>query len=217
MDDRGTAFVISVGHGIDQSVYADTVSGFEEAGLPVTLEQREPEFFASLQYLAPTALVAYLCKPYTEKFLSKLAEDNYDSCKAGLKALWSKVAAKDRQLRWVATGTKGKVSDQSLLSEISFLARTSDGQAFRLLFPNDVSKEQFGDAVRDFYTLVAQHDRDLEGSPLGKQPPFQTSGTQQRVLTLGQGSHDLVEVDVVGTARRGSLVTASVGPPQQGR
>ena len=44
MNNPGTAFVISVGHGIDQSVYADMVSGFEEAGLPVILEQREPEF-----------------------------------------------------------------------------------------------------------------------------------------------------------------------------
>lgn len=156
-------------------------------------------------------MVAYLCKPYIEKFLSKLAEDNYDSCKAGLKALWSKVAAKDRQLSWVATGTKGKVSDQFLLSEISFLARTSDGQAFRLLFPNDVSEEQFGDAVRDFYALVAQHDCDPEVSPLGRQSPFQTAGTRQRILTLDQKSHHLVEVDVVGTTRCGSLVTASVG------
>jgi len=210
MIDSKIAFLISVAHGLDQAVYADAVTDFESAGLPVFIERREPEFFAALQYFGPTVLMVWLLKPYTDKFLGKLAEDNYESCKAGLKALWTKFAAKDRPLHWVITGTKGKVSEETLASEISFLARTSDEQAFRLLFPKDVSAETFETAVRNFYALIAQHDRDPKSSPLSDSPPFQFGGTRQRILTVVQAPERLVEVDVVGSSQTGTLVTVEI-------
>lgn len=178
--------------------------------MPVLLEQREPEFFAALQYLAPTALMVWLLKPYIDKFQGKLAEDNYESCKAGLKALWSKFAAKDRSLRWVITGTKGKVDKEMLASEISFLARTSDDQAFRLLFPKDVSAEVFERAVQAFYALMAQYDQDPQSSPLGDSPSFQFGGTRQRILTVVQEPERLVEVDVIGSPQSGVLLTVEI-------
>lgn len=152
MIDPKAAIVLSAAHGMDQVAYADAVSGFESAGFSVVVEQRDLEFFASLQYLAPAALMVYVLKPYADKFLGKLAEDNYESCKAGLKTLWANFAAKDRKRRSIVISTKGKVTDETLSTDISFLARTADEQAFRLLFPRDISEEQFQKAIRGVTT-----------------------------------------------------------------
>jgi hypothetical protein len=50
--DPQTAFLVSAGYGVDDSTYADAVAKFEQAGVPVVLENRDQEFFAALQYLA---------------------------------------------------------------------------------------------------------------------------------------------------------------------
>ena len=210
MIDPKAAFFISAAHGVDQAAYVDAVAEFESAGLPVVVEKRDLEFFASLHYLAPAALMVYLLKPYTEKFLGKLAEDNYESCKAGLKLLWANFAAKNRKLRSIVIGTKGKAVDETLSTDISFIAQTADGQAFRLLFPQHASEEGFQKAVQDFYALIAQHELNPESSPLGAEPPFQFGGTRQRILTAVEGSGLLVEVDVLESARQESLVTVEI-------
>jgi hypothetical protein len=210
MIDPKAAIVLSAAHGMDQVAYADAISGFESAGFSVVVEQRDLEFFASLQYLAPAALMVYVLKPYADKFLGKLAEDNYESCKAGLKALWANFSAKDRNRYSIVIGTKGKVTDETLSTDISFLARTADEQAFRLLFPRDISEEHFQKAIRDFYALMAQHDLDPKLSPLSAQPPFEFGGTRQRILTIACDSGRLVEVDVLASAQQGSLVTVDI-------
>jgi hypothetical protein len=210
MIDPKAAIVLSAAHGMNQISYADAVNGFESAGFPVVVEQREVEFFASLQYLAPAALMVYILKPYADKFLGKLAEDNYESCKAGLKVLWANFAARDRKRRSIVIGTKGNATNEMLSTEISFLARTADDQAFRLLFPQNPSEEEFQNAVHDFYGLMTRHDLNPESSPLNARPPFQFGGTRQRVLTSMRESGLLVEVDVLASAQQDTLITIEI-------
>lgn len=207
--ERNTAVLFSIGHGIDQADYADAVSDFESASLLVAVEKREPETFAFLEYLAPSALAAYLLKPFTDKFLGKLADDSYEPIKAGLTKLWSRLVSKDRSVRWIMAGTKGKLSDRPLLTEVSFSARTSDGQNLRLLFPNDVSEECFVQTVLRFCRLVAQHDSDRESSPLGHQSRFPHWEGCTRILTVDE-FQSFVEVDVTQSARHGRLVTSKL-------
>jgi hypothetical protein len=208
-----TAFLISVGHGVSESRYVEAVADLEAANFPTLIERREPAFFAALTYLIPTAIVLYLLKPYSEKFLTKLAEDNYDSCKLALKKLWATCLADNRQLRQQLIGTKGKISETSLGAELSFLATTVDGQNFVLLFPNGISTSDFLAAVTLFYSLIADHDNNLELSILSQQTPFQFGRARQRILTWTTDFGRLVEVDVIESARRKTLVTVDLSIP----
>ncbi len=211
MIDPNAAIFFSVGHGVDRDAYADAVAGFESAGLPVLVEQRDQEFFASLQFLIPTAIAVYVLKPYTDKFLGKLAEDNYESCKAGLKFLWARFAAKDRKLRSVLiASSEGKVTDRTLSADISFLAKTADGQAFRLSFPQNASEEEFQNAVHRFYGLMVRHDLAPESSPLKARTSLEGRAAGQRILTAVEGSGPLVEVDVLASARSKTLVIIEI-------
>ena len=47
-------------------------------GLSVSIEARpEPGPFATLEWLAPTAVIAYIAKPYFETFLKEMGKDHY--------------------------------------------------------------------------------------------------------------------------------------------
>src|ERR1019366_253166 len=103
--DLGSGFVISVASYVSESTYKEAVAEFETAQFPVSIERREPEVFAAFQYLMPTAIVIYLLKPFAEKFLSRLAEDSYDSCKSAVKKLWDHLLSNDRTFRPQLFGT----------------------------------------------------------------------------------------------------------------
>jgi hypothetical protein len=208
--DPQIAFLVSVGHSVSESQYLGTVADFEAADLPVVIEKRDPEVFAALTYLMPTAIALYLLKPYSEKFLSKLAEDNYDSCKSALKKLWATCLSEDRRLHQKLIGTREKISDTTLGIQLSFLAKTVDGQAFRLLFPNGISTSEFLAAVTQFYSLINDHDQNPESSVLGQQATPQFGRARQRVLTWIPTSTRLVEVDVMESARRKMLITIEI-------
>jgi hypothetical protein len=48
-------------------------------------------FRAALEWLAPTAIVAYIAKPYFESFLSELGKDHYAITKNALKNLRDRI------------------------------------------------------------------------------------------------------------------------------
>src|ERR1035438_3937876 len=181
--DLSAGFVISVASYVSQSTYEEAVAEFEAAQFPVSLERRDPEVFAAFQYLMPTAVVVYLLKPYVEKFLSKMAEDNYDLCKSAVKKLWSHLLANNRTFRPQLIGTHGKVFDSDLTVELSFVAKTTDEQYFRLLFPRGISASEFQKAILGFYSLIEQHDRDPQTSVLNRLAPVGRKGYSQRILT----------------------------------
>lgn len=209
MIDPSVALGISVMHGVDESVYAEILVDFERAHFPVSVERRNLECFASLQYLIPTAFVVYVFKPYAEKFLSLLAEDNYNSCKSALKKLWSTCIAEDRTVRSQFIATKGKVHESELGADLSFVVRTSDEQYFRLLFPKGMAATDFQIAIVRFYALIEEHDRDPETSVLKTTEPISHRSRHQRILTWAAEGR-LVEVDVMESAQRKMLITLEI-------
>lgn len=201
---------ISVASYVPESSYEDIIEDFNAAQFPILLEKRDPQVFAALQYLMPTAVVVYLLKPYFEKFLSKMAEDHYDLCKSGIKRLWSRFVSKDRSFRPHLIGTREKVLETDLGLELSFVAIGADQQRFCLLFPHLISESEFEKAVVAFYSLIAQYARDS-----GKSVPSQIASHGQmkhfpRVLTWSLALQHLVEVDVLESSRAKILVIAEI-------
>ena len=48
--------------------------------------------FAAIEWLMPTAIVAYIAKPYFESFLKEMGKDHYEFVKNGLKKIYARVA-----------------------------------------------------------------------------------------------------------------------------
>jgi hypothetical protein len=210
--DLDAGFVISVANYVSESAYEEAVAEFEAAQFPVLIERREPEVFAAFQYLIPTAIVVFLLKPFAEKFLSRLAEDSYDSCKSAIKKLWRNFLSNDRTFRPRLVATRGKVLDGDLGIELSFVAKTADGQFFRLLFLRGISASEFQRAVLEFYSLMEQHDHAPEASGLNVLAATERKWIHPRVLTWALDRGRLVEVDIVQSARQKKLLTIEISP-----
>jgi hypothetical protein len=210
--DLDSAFVISVASYVSESTYEEAVAELETAQFPVSIERREPEVFAAFQYLMPTAIVVYLLKPFAEKFLNRLAEDSYDLCKSAIKKLWHHFLANNRTFRPQLVGTRGKVLDGDLGIELSFVAKTTDGQFFRLLFPSGISAPEFQRAILEFYLLMEQHDRTPQTSGLNRLATIERNWIHSRVLTWALDTGRLVEVDLVQSARQKKLLTIEISP-----
>lgn len=207
---ENVGFLISVASYVPESSYEDVVEDFNAAKFPVLLERRDPQVFAALQYLMPTAVVVYLLKPYFEKFLSRMAEDHYDLCKVGVKKLWSRFASKDRSIVSHAIGTEGKIFETDLALELSLVALSADQQRFSLLFPRSVSESEFEKAVSAFYLLIDQYDRDFQKLDPGRIASFGHMKHSPRVLTWSSSLERLVEVDVLESNRQKKLVTSEI-------
>jgi hypothetical protein len=205
--------VISVASYVPEAAYEDAVDDFGSAGFQVALEKRDPEVFAALEYLMPTAIVVYVLRPYVEKFLSKMAEDNYNSCKSALQKLWSHFLSNLRNFHSKRIGTKGKLSDNALAFELSLIAKTADNQSFRLLFPHSISASEFQKAIVQFYSLMEQHERAPQSSILNRScfNGGRRVSHSQRVLTWASDSGRLVEIDILESSRQGKLVFIEIG------
>jgi hypothetical protein len=211
--EQRTGFAISVAYYVPESSYGDAIGDFEAAQFPVSLERRNPEVFAALQYLMPTAVVVYLLKPYFEKFLTKMAEDHYDWCKAAVKKLWSNFVSNDRSFRSQLVGTRGKLFENDLALELSFVAKTADHQCFHLLFPHSISASEFQTAIVAFYSLMSRHDRDRQKSVLIRSASGGHKAHHQRVLTWASDPGRLVEVEVLESSLQKRLVITEIPSP----
>lgn len=198
---------LSFTYGTSPEQVARIAREFEAAGFAVAVEQRKFEAFAALQYLLPTALFVYVVKPYTDKFLSKLAEDNYEQLKSALQKLWLRYLAPDRTERtYEVASSPGKLEQSELAMDLSFIANTSDGQFFKLLFKDGVPPSEFLAAVSEFYSLLHEHESDPQLSPIRKACESGRSRSQRILIYESDAGGRLVEVDVRGSSQQKKLV-----------
>ena len=140
----------------------DVIAGFEEEiqspGLKVLVEP-VPMMGAraALEWLLPTAIVAYIAKPYFESFLSEMGKDHYEVIKKALEKLRARIQAKFRdRLRIVAS--KGKLGpDAHKFSPVfSIEAESPFGYRVKLLIQTEIQPESFDLAVEAFLRLLAE-------------------------------------------------------------
>jgi hypothetical protein len=143
-------------------INSDLINGFEEdihsPGLKVLVEPVPMmRFRAALEWLVPTAIVAYIAKPYFESFLSEMGKDHYAITKKALGSLGARIQKKfGERLRVIPS--KGKLgSDARKFSPVfSIEAQTPFDYRVKLLFQTEMQVEQFNLAVEAFLSLLAE-------------------------------------------------------------
>lgn len=126
--------------------------------LLVKTEQREARFYASLEWLVPTAAVVYLAKSYFDGFLKEAGKDHYNGLKKGVGALWVHFFGKERALTATAIACPpGKVasSEPKYSLALSLVAEGAEGRTFKLLLAEASTKEELEDAVGKFQDFLA--------------------------------------------------------------
>lgn len=140
----------------------DVVTGFEEdiysPGLKVLVEPVPMMGVrAALEWLMPTAIVAYIAKPYFESFLSEMGKDHYALAKKALAKLRARIMERFGD-RLSVFASKGKVgADTNKFSPVfSLEAQTQFGFRVKLLIQTELEAEKFDRALDTFFRFMAE-------------------------------------------------------------
>ncbi|HRE79260.1 MAG TPA: hypothetical protein PLL09_15695 [Flavobacterium sp.] len=126
-------------------------------GIQVEYKIKEMRVFAALEWTIPTAIVVYILKPYFDAFLKEAGKQHFDVLSKSLKSLINK--GKEMNVKLITSSeTPEKLSknyNQSLA--ISVLFETKKGKIIKLLFDNDLEKEDWDYAIDQMMEYVVEN------------------------------------------------------------
>lgn len=127
------------------------------------IQSREPEPYAGLEWLLPTAAFIYIGKSYFDGMLKEMGKEHYVLLKAGLKTLWAKLLGPAAP-KMTVVSTEGKTSTNQPYSLVySIIADAAEGHKFKLLFPQDITEEEYEKTVTAFLDFLRRfHQRCLD-------------------------------------------------------
>lgn len=117
--------------------------------------------YNSIDWIIPTAIVAYIGKSYFDGYLKEMGKEHYLSLKIWLK----KFANKYRNLNIVtitSTQSNNIKDDNAQSKAISLLIQTKNDKIIKLLFDENFTKEDWENAIDNIFDFVIEH---YENSP----------------------------------------------------
>lgn len=136
---------------------ADFVDTVRTERLELLVQSRPSRMpFAAIEWLMPTAIVAYLAKPYFDSFLKEMGKDHYGLLKDGLNKMYGRVAGpKAPDLKLVSSA--GKVDEEQQYSLFfSIVVEGLDSNRFKLLIPRPITESEYELAVSEFLEFAAR-------------------------------------------------------------
>ena len=128
------------------------------------VERPEPGPFAALEWLIPTAVIAYLAKPYFTAFLGEAGKDHYHMLKAAVSKLGRAYTLQSPAAqRYVAS--KGKVESEvpDYFLTFSVLAYVHQNLNFKLLIRSGAGDEELEKSISSFlYTVLRIHSGEYQ-------------------------------------------------------
>lgn len=137
--------------------FSDFTDAVKAEGLDLVVESRPSGIpYAGIEWLMPSAIVAYLAKPYFESFLKEMGKDHYGLVKHGLQKLYTRVAgSKAPEISLISTAGKTN-RDQPYSLFFSVVVEGPQGRLFKLLIPKPIEKQDYEDAVAAFLEFALQ-------------------------------------------------------------
>jgi hypothetical protein len=149
---------------VPREFFADFTDAVRAERLEVLVQSRPSGVpFAAIEWLMPTAIVAYLAKPYFESFLKEMGKDHYGLVKEGLKKLYARVAGPAAP-EVTLVSTAGKVDKEQPYSLFfSIVIGGPDGNRFKLLIPRPITEIEYALALDAFLDFAERlHSRSLD-------------------------------------------------------
>lgn len=207
--------------------FSDVLVNLDEKGVSHVFEQRPPTAYAALEWLIPTGIVLFITHSYFDGIFKELGKDHYHWFKTAFSSLYKKAFGDHATAKFGILST-GKVKAPLHFSgTLSFIYVNDLGYRVKLLFPLDVSADDYALSCEEFMKLIAAHEAQHADDPLGKEIEFQaqtkaalTSGaipienTRPTITLLVFWSrHDRCfhVADPIASSRTGKLVAKQIG------
>ncbi len=171
--DNKNAVLIWVADNYPKELYDFLEEEFANSPLAYRIDQRESGAMAGIEWALPTAIVAYLLKPFFEAFLQEAGKDAYLKTKEGIKKLVKKNLPVET-IRISANSSPHKLSeryDQS--GAISLKVAVHKRLTFTVLFSNEIEPKEFDLMLDGLFKSIEQIYLEVQ-----KNFPDETDGEQ---------------------------------------
>jgi hypothetical protein len=149
--------------GMPEDAVQDFAAAVSHPDLDLRLSSAAPQVSNSVEWLAPTAVVIYLARPYFDGFLKEMGKDHYLTLSAGIKALGKRLLGR-RAPKCTLVRAGGTTSTGDTYSiTFSIVAEADELHTIKLLIPIGVGDGEISDAIDAFMNLIAD-ERDLEAT-----------------------------------------------------
>lgn len=123
------------------------INEFSLDNLKIAINKTEYGPFACVEWALPTIFVAYLIKPLFESFLNEMGKDGYLIFKESIKSFVIKRKESKSKIIVAHQSTEKLDKNYSQSHDISLIIFLKDDRKIKMLFDNDLSKDDWENTV----------------------------------------------------------------------
>lgn len=138
--------------------FIDTLSSNQLSHQLLSREKSGP--FAGIEWLLPTAVIAYISKSYFDGFLNEMGKDHYNILKKGFFSLKENLVGSNAPKINLVTSSfsKNKVNDENPYSFVfSIMSDANDNKKFKLLIKKDISDDEYNKTIDSFLKFLQKY------------------------------------------------------------
>jgi len=197
MRERPDIFV-SIAADIPDEVVSDFLEEAAASGFNQVLERREPEVFAAIEWLLPTAVMLFLGRKFIDTFAEEAAKDAYPIVKAALLRLIRRTSGPNRAIKTTYISSPPEKAPAGPATVLTVLIIAADGRRAHFRFPPDLPDSLHSAALEGLLTAAKQFEINSPGSSPDNS---MHSSWRPKVLTFDSAAAAWREVDLFLAAR----------------
>lgn len=144
-----------------ESIFDEFIDTLSSKNFSIQLLPREKSGpFAGVEWLLPTAVIAYISKSYFDGFLNEMGKDHYNLLKKGFLSLKENlVGSKAPKVTLVTSSfSENKVKKDNPYSfTFSIISDADDNKKFKLLIKKDISDDEYNKTIDSFLTFLQKY------------------------------------------------------------
>lgn len=184
-----TEEIIHIGIEVPESmpdIFLDKVSEDLNAdGLKLKIiKMPELSAMAAMEWIIPTAIAAYIFKSYFDGFLKEAGKDHYTILRNWIK----KFADTGRLIKvhtiYASQSTRKQPANNTQSKSMSLLLQTKNGKIIKLLFDNDLEKEDWDNAIDQLLDFAINNYEKYPNDILTKEIEQCETGTGHKVYAI---------------------------------
>lgn len=161
------------------------IADLKTDGLNIKILKRpEGGTWAALEWIIPTAIAAYVFKSYFDGFLKEAGKDHYITLKNWLKNFTNNGRLLKVQTIYDSQSTNKRPNDNNQSKSVSLLLQTKNGKIIKLLFDNDLAKEDWDNAIDQLLDFAIENYEKYPNDNLTKELERFDSDTRQRIYAI---------------------------------
>ena len=161
---------VSLAADIPDEVASDLVEEAKGCGFHAVLERREPEFFAVMEWLIPSAVMLFLGRKFIDTFAEEAAKDIYPIVKAALIRVIRRTSGPGRVVKSSYISSAPYKVPPGPVTALTVLIVGSGGFQVRFRFPADLPESDHTIALEGLLAIARQIQSIPFEAPTGDSP-----------------------------------------------